>query len=247
MTAFLRQQPGLALPRVTLTDGTVEALKWLALVMMTIDHINKYLLDGAQPWMYALGRLAMPTFALVLAHNLARPGTLANGAYGRTLRRLAIAGAVATVPYVALGKGLALGWWPLNILFTLWVAAAVMHLLDSERRKRRAVLGVAALAVLLFGGALTEFWWPAIAMAVAAQTYFRAPSMLALVACAGSAAALAAINGNHWALAGLAMVLAAAQIELRVPRLRWVFYAYYPAHLALLWALQQGLRIGAAS
>jgi hypothetical protein len=38
------------LPRLVLADGTVEALKWFALLLMTGDHVNKYLFNGTIDW-----------------------------------------------------------------------------------------------------------------------------------------------------------------------------------------------------
>jgi len=70
-------------------DGTVEALKWLALVLMTGDHVNKYLFNATLPVLFEAGRVALPLFVFVLAYNLARPGTLERGVYGRTMSRLA--------------------------------------------------------------------------------------------------------------------------------------------------------------
>ena len=45
------------------------------------------------------------------------------------MKRLALFGALATLPFVALG-GLAAGWWPLNILFTLWVITAALYFVE---------------------------------------------------------------------------------------------------------------------
>ena len=39
------KQDLIVLPRLVLSDGTVEALKWLGLILMTGDHINKYLVQ----------------------------------------------------------------------------------------------------------------------------------------------------------------------------------------------------------
>ena len=38
-----------ALPSLSLSDGAIEALKWLGLVLMTLDHVNKYLLHDSVP------------------------------------------------------------------------------------------------------------------------------------------------------------------------------------------------------
>ena len=90
-------------PRLELSSGTLEALKWLALLLMTLDHVNKHLLHASVPELFAVGRLALPLFGFVLGYNLARPGVLASGGYSRTARRLAIFASLATIPFIALG------------------------------------------------------------------------------------------------------------------------------------------------
>lgn len=228
------------LPRLVVADGTLQALKWAALALMTLDHINKYLLHDKVHVMFAMGRLAAPLFAFVLAFNLARPGALQAGAYGRTAVRLALFSALASVPYIGLG-GLAWGCWPLNFMATLGVSTGVLYLIDKGGPAR---LFLAALLFLL-GGANVEFWWPAIGMTVAIWFYVRQPSwpaLMAWVACtavlSGIPALLSAANFDQWALAALPVVFLTTRMCVSLPRWRWVFYAYYPAHLALLWALQ---------
>lgn len=221
------------LPRLALSDGSVEALKWLGVVLMTLDHVNKYLLHGSVAWIFDIGRLAMPIFAVVLAWNLARPGTLERGVYGRVTARLAIAGALATLPFVALG-GLGWGWWPLNILATLLVAAGVMFLVDRKQCVLAAVL-------FLVGGLFVEFWWPALAIAVGAWSYFRRPSWPALLLSLAGFVSLYLVNHNFWALATLPLIVLASRVDLSVPRLRWVFYAFYPLHLAAIWAVRAAM------
>ena len=150
-------------PALVFTDGGVETVKWFALACMLLDHVNKYLLDGAEPALFALGRFALPLFGFALAYNLARPGALARGAYRRLLPRLAAFGVIASPFFIALG-GLGWGWWPLNIMFTLFVAAAVLWLLEvgsssgesggilaflGDCRHVRAVSGVRAVRRIL--------------------------------------------------------------------------------------------------
>jgi hypothetical protein len=224
------QAGSLTLPRLAIADGTIEALKWLGLVLMTLDHINKHALHEGVPALFYAGRLAMPLFAFVLAFNLARPDSLARGTYGRVAGRLAAFGAMATVPFVALG-GLAWGWWPLNMMFTLLVATGVLYLVERGGAMRLAGAG----ALFLLGGANVEFWWPALVIVLAAWRYVRRPSWLALAAWVGATAALYAVNRNFWALVALPILFAAPHVQVQVPRLRTFFYAFYPAHLALLW------------
>lgn len=215
-----------------MSDRAVETLKAIALVAMTLDHVNKYLLEGSQPWMFAIGRVAAPIFAVVLGYNLARAGAVASNAATRTAGRLFIVGAVASVPYIGLGHTSAGGWWPLNVLFALAVACPGIALWDRGRRR-------SATTLIAVGGALTEFFWPLIGLTIAAHRLARAPSAMALGAGTVACALLTPINGNGWALAALPMIAVASCLpqdaKASPARRRWIYYAYYPAHLAVLW------------
>jgi hypothetical protein len=222
----------LALPAIRLTDGVVEGLKWLALVLMTLDHVDKYLLHARVQLFFAVGRLAFPLFGFVLAFNLARPGALERGVYRKVLGRLAWVGALSEIPFIGLGS-LAWGWYPLDILVTLIVSTSIIWLLDVGGAWR---IGI-ALALFLVGGATVEFWWPGIALCVAAWSYCRRPRLASLALWVVATAALYLINRNLWALAAFPLILYAPHARWRLPRIRWAFYGYYPAHLAALWAL----------
>lgn len=215
-----------------IANGTLEAMKWLALVLMTLDHVNKYLLDETWPLLFAVGRTAMPLFVFVLAYNLARPGVDSNGAGYRTTVRLACSGAFACVPFIALGKVYG-GWWPLNIMFTLLVATLVIWLMQ----RGGSLSTTAALAVFIVGGALVEYWWFAPALAIASWRYCKQPNTIRLAATVACLVALWFLNRNPWALAALPLILAAPHLKLSLPRFSLFFYAYYPVHLGLLFVL----------
>lgn len=221
------------LPRLVVPDGALEVLKWIALLLMTGDHVNKYLFNGTKVLLFNAGRVAMPLFVFVLAYNLARPGALERGAYTRTMKRLALFGVLATPAFIALG-GLMVGWWPLNILFALLALTSVLCLVE-----RRTVNGyVAAAVVFLVAGSSVEFWWPTLAFGLAVWWYCKQPSWMALALALVALAALWFVSGNLWALAALPVILVATRVDLHVPRLRWVFYAYYPVHLVAIWLIR---------
>lgn len=216
-----------------LSNGSIESLKWIALVLMTGDHVNKYLFNGTIDWLFYAGRLCLPIFVFVLAYNLARPGVFERGAYPRTMKRLALFGAIASVPFIALG-GLGGGWWPLNVMFTLLVITAVLFFVERGGAGNLAAAGIA----FLIGGSAVEFWWPAVALGIAVWSYCKRPTWAAAVIAVLALASLWFINRNLWALASLPLLLVASRIELPMPRLRWVFYAFYPLHLATLWLIR---------
>lgn len=216
-----------------LHDGTLEALKWLALLLMLGDHVNKYLFDWSYPWLFDAGRVVMPVFALVLGYNLARP-TLGREGLHRIMRRLGLVAVISTPAFLALGK-LAMGWYPLNVLFMLLVAVVAIDQIE----RGQPVNFLAAASVVLVGGAFVEYWWPGVLLVVCAWHYFRTASPLALLGAALSLGCLTLINGNAWALAAVPLIALAHLVRVPTPRLRWAFYAFYPVHLVVLLVLQR--------
>ncbi len=214
--------------RVTISSGGIELLKWLGLVLMTGDHINKYLFNGTLPVLFEAGRLCIPIFSFVLAYNLARPDAISAGVHQRVMLRLFVFGALASAPFIYLG-GLYQGWWPLNVLFTLLAITSTLYLIE-----RGGSFHWLAAVVFVFGGSMVEYWWPAIAFGAFAWWYLKDGSPWAVLGAILSCLALTVINGNYWALAALPIIFGAAQVNINIPRLRWVFYLYYPAHLVVI-------------
>lgn len=225
------------LPVLELKDGTLEFLKWLALALMIGDHINKYLLNDTVTWMFDAGRAAMPLFVFVLAYNLARPAASERGVYGRTLARLLIFGALATPAFIALG-GLGGGWWPLNILFTLAALTGILACLEQKSQRSH----LAAIFLFVVAGSLVEFWWPAIAFGIAVWSYKRQPSIATAALAFVALASLHQINGNSWAMVAIVPIMLSRLVDIKIPRVRWFFYAFYPAHLSLIWLARIPLR-----
>ena len=218
------------LPRVVVSDGTVEALKWRALILMVADHTNKYLLHDASHTLFNAGRIAMPLFVFVLAYNLARPDAYKRGAHGRTMKRLALFGLLATPPFIALG-GLLAGWWPLNILFALLSLTAIIYCLEQQ-----TICGTfIACAVFIVGGSSVEFWWPVLAFGIALWWYCKSPQIAPLIIAVVALLLLRIINGNYWAFAALPILIASTAVTIPVPRYQWLFYYFYPLHLTFLW------------
>lgn len=216
-----------------MSDDSLHLLKWIALVLMTGDHINKYLFNGTINWLFAAGRLCLPIFVFVLAYNLARPGVFERGAYPRTMKRMALFGMAASVPYIALG-GLGGGWWPLNVMFTLLLITTTLYLVECGDFGNLIAAGL----LLLVGGSVVEYWWPAIILGIAVWSYCKRPTWVAAVVTLLALTTLWFINCNLWALAVLPLLLVASRLDLPMPRLRWVFYIYYPVHLVALWLIR---------
>jgi hypothetical protein len=216
-------------PAFVVADGTLETLKWGAAALMVVDHTNKFLYAEQLPAIFQIGRIVMPTFAFVLAYNLARPGARESGARGRIIYRLAFWGLVATPMSIVLNGTLvgAYAWWPFNILFTLLLIVVLVDLIEKGGAARCA----AAVALFLVGGALVEFLWFGVACGLGAWAFCRKPTELRLGIWILTTLSLSVVNQNAWAIAAIPFILGASKLTLRTPRIKWAFYALYPFHL----------------
>lgn len=221
-------------PQLNLADGNVEALKWLALVLMTIDHINYFLFNRQLPVMSELGRIAMPLFGFVLAYNLARPEALQKGIHLRTMPRLFFFGVLAAPFFIAFK-----GWLPFNIMFTLLLATYLIYLIEKSGQHNR----ILCVFVFITGGLFVDYAWFGPAYCLIAWWFCKSPDLVRGSLWFGMTALLWVTNLNYWACAALPIIFLASYIKIEVPRLRYVFYAYYPIHLALLLLIQKFMPI----
>jgi hypothetical protein len=224
--------PGLRPLPLTMADGSLEAIKWAALVLMAFDHVNKYLYAERLSVIFQMGRIVMPMFGFVLAYNLARPDAVARGLHRRMAYRLALVGLAAAPVCILLNRQFpnASSWWPLNILFTLLLVVVLTYLIDRGGPKRRAL----AFVLFVFGGAFVEYLWMGVLCCLAAWLFCREASPSRLGVWVLATLSLTVVNSNTWALAAIPIVLVAGQVPHRLPRQTWLFYAFYPLHLLLL-------------
>lgn len=207
-------------------------VKWLALACMTLDHIDAAWFGRSMWPLSGIGRLTMPLFAAVLAYNLARPGALDAGVYGRVIKRLLLFGALAYPWHVmALGQG----WYTLNIMFAFAAGTAALWVI--QRYPGRLWLFV---MIIVGAGFWLEFHWAAPVLLVSLYVMFRGDGVTRFLLPAAAMVLLCWENGNLWALGAVPAMLALLLPQPMVPRRAWegwLFYAYYPAHLALLVAV----------
>lgn len=200
----------------------LEVIKWGAFALMIGDHVNSHLLAGSVPALYLLGRLVFPLFALCLAEGLAHGGELR--LWG-SLRRLAVWGAVAQVPWSFFDHAV-----QLNVLFTLAAGlASYVGLVGKSAAWVRVALVVGGFLTSVF----CEFSVVGWAVVLAALLWRERMNAVTLAGAVFTVGALYAVNGTHFALLALPLFhfgLGGPPL----PRWRHGFYYLYPAHFALL-------------
>jgi hypothetical protein len=235
-----------------ITNDRLTLLKLLAVASMVIDHYNKFSNPEYSQIMFSVGRIALPIFVFVLAFNLSR---IEADKMPTIAARLVFFGLLATPAYNSMGGTILGDWWPLNVLFLLAGLVGVVYLVTVPVARRLRLYGYRALAVLLFVfvGALAEFFWVGLGLGLVAWRVFvlfsrgentgdkgRGEIALLSLAAAVLTALLCLINGNGWALAAIPVVLAVLWFPVvKLPRFKWFFYWFYPAHLCALWLIDK--------
>ena len=216
-------------------DGT--ALKLIALVTMTVDHVGYFLFPEIEVLRY-IGRLAFPIFAYMIGE-----GCLHTHDLRRYFVRIFALGVFCQVFEVAFD-----GSWYLNVLLTFSGSIVIWYFADRLRRKRNAgnaaaliTVSVALLAVCeVLPRFLTKqgfevdygFWGMLIPVAVALLP--KKPQKIAAVA---SLLCLIALHDGYtmsWFALCAVPLLILYNGKRGKWRLKYLFYVYYPLHVAVL-------------
>ena len=132
--------------RANARDGALDAVRWLAMLAMTVDHLC-FVMSPRLDGIYVLMRVLVPfTFFWIAGLHALKlaPGTAARALPWRSLGLMALFGLIAQLPYrLAFGTGTD----PLNILFTLLLAQVLLW--GVVRRDLLMVLGPACVAFTL--------------------------------------------------------------------------------------------------
>lgn len=232
--------------RAVFPNSWVPVAQWLAVLAMTMEHVTKYVWPDSPfvPWSLAIGRIALPAFAGMVAwhflHNSRRPAQ-----YGL---RLLLIGALSQVPYA----------WvvtreQLNICFTLSLGLFAVVLLNQVEDSRfRLATGVLLFLLAAVVSPFVEYQILGLLLVPAFVYAFRHAQRVS--AMFPALALCAVINGGsplHMIIsctAGYAVLLApslslhsfAVPVLPRCLRLSW-----YPLHLVIIamatLAINQGI------
>lgn len=208
-------------------------LKLLAMVSMAIDHTGAILFQENEV-LCIIGRLAFPVYCFLLAE-----GFVYTSSRRRYLTRMAVWGVVSEPVFDLAFYGTM--WQPAhqNVFFTLFLGLTALWLLERFF-PQNPVLGM-SLVLLPFLAAellLTDYGGFGILLIVLFYAC-RCRRVVGLSAFALLNTGFSLTSSWVQLAGGLAVVPLAFYNGKRGPKLPgWLFYAFYPAHLLLLWWLQ---------
>ncbi|MGM9589206.1 MAG: TraX family protein [Faecousia sp.] len=216
---------------------TGNALKILAAIFMTIDHIGVLLFPGVV-WLRVLGRLALPIFAFMIAEGCK---------YTRNRRKyfgmvFGLGVVCQTVYYVVDGSQY------FSILITFSLAILMIYALQYWKQEKTPV------SVLIFAGTVAAVWWLnrcftidygfwgcMLPVFAALPHGTEHDTTIASTACLGAGLILLAgrlTSIQIYALFALPLLLCYNGKRGKA-NLKYFFYIFYPAHLVIL----EGIRI----
>ena len=210
-----------------------SALKWIAIVTMLIDDVAASgLVDS---WnMRLIGRTAFPLFCFLLAE-----GAVHTRDMKKYLARLAIFAVLSEVPFDLALWGNPFCWEHQNVYWTLLLGLGVIYLLQNYP-VGTAEGWKAALGLVFFAG-LAEIGrtdYGAIGVILIVLLYqLREKHWLQLLAGYGLPALT--MYAEVWCFP--AFVLMAFYNGTRGRQPKYILYAFYPVHLAVIWILKTAL------
>lgn len=234
-----------------LSSGQQEALKWLAIITMTLDHVNKLIFHNDYPALLWLGRLAFPLFAFLIAYNL----TMREVKPTRYLYPLFLF-AIFTQPVFMWASNEITG----NILFTLYLGILYVGLYPLLQNHLPKMVTHFLLIIILSIPSLQVQYGPVgVFLIPVLVAFLKKPTppaymglclyLVAVNIVSGSsilAFFVSPLHGLYTILSGIepyafvplllfAIVIFFSRLPLMLRRANpWFFYVFYPAHLLVL-------------
>ncbi|MBO5868894.1 MAG: hypothetical protein J6Q54_08305 [Oscillospiraceae bacterium] len=217
---------------------TGNQLKLIALITMTIDHIG-YILLPQYRILRIIGRLAFPIYAYMIAE-----GCIYTKSMGKYLTTLAVTAVICQISTFLAGS------LYLNIMVTFSLSVGIIRLLKKAKATGKLLWKLAFLLAVAGAYFLAEvmpvflpgtdygidYGFLGIILPVGLYVCKNKQQKLCVLA-----VVLAMLSGLYWSVQWYSLLsiplLALYNGSRGKWKLKWLFYAWYPAHLAVLWGI----------
>ena len=211
---------------------TSNQLKLLAMLTMTLDHIGVQLFPGVL-WLRIVGRLAFPIYAYMIAEGCAH--TRNRRKYLLQMAGLALL--CQLVYFFAMGSL----FQCILVTFTLSILLIYAYDTGSRPLTALALLGMAFVTVALprmLPGTDFAIDYGFFGVLVPVAAYLGKTHREKLLFTAGALVALAwSVGGIQWYSLAALLPLALYGGQRGKRRMKWLFYLYYPLHLAAIYGI----------
>ena len=201
-------------------------LKLIAILSMTIDHIG-YLLFPKVTLLRIVGRIAFPIFAYLIAEGFVHTGDVK-----KYLLRLGIFAILSEIPYDLVISGNVLDLEQQNIFFTLFAGLLAISLV-SKTKSIVLQFGSIAVIALLAEFIKVDYGSVGVMMIVLFYVFRKRKTERFFIV----AMLILLIPGSTALYALLSFILIALHNKEQGPKMKWIFYLYYPVHLFILYGI----------
>ncbi len=223
------------LEKLQILDGT--SLKLLAMLSMVFDHVGDMFFPGAL-WMRMIGRLAMPLFSFCIAEGYAHTGNKQ-----RYLLRMGVFALVSEIPFDLAFEG-RVGLGHQNIMLSFFLSILALMLFDrirgegKEHAALKTLLGILCVCAMAVLALLLKADYTVFAV-LAVFLFYVLRDRHALLRCGVGVGFLALTRTvGYYRATGLSLIPLLLYNGKRGRGLKWLFYAFYPGHLLLLYLLK---------
>ena len=219
---------------------TGNSLKLLAMLCMTLDHMGLILLPQFA-FLRVIGRLAFPIFAWMIAEGCHYSRNM-----GKYWAAVTLVGLLYQAEYIFLWHSL-----KMNTMLTFSLSLSLCWLLKMAKERGRKVcaylfpvglvllFGITDILPLLLQKTKFGIDYGFIGVLLPVGIYMARDKKMKLFTATVMLCALAIWSGwpIQWASLAAIPLLAMYNGQRGKWKLKWLFYAYYPAHLTVLWVL----------
>ncbi len=226
------------LEKLRILDGT--SLKLIAMISMVFDHVGDMFFPGAL-WMRMIGRLAMPLFSFCIAEGYAHTKNKQ-----RYLMRMGVFALVSEIPFDLAFEG-RVGLGHQNIMLSFFLAILALMVFDrirgegKEHAAGKTLLGILCVCAVAVLALVLRADYTLFAV-LAVFLFYVLRNRHPLLRCGVGVGFLALTRTvGYYRATGLSLIPLLLYNGKRGRGLKWLFYAFYPGHLLLLYLLKTAL------
>ncbi len=209
---------------------SITALKVIALISMIIDHIGAVIFPHAI-WMRGVGRLAMPIYCFCISEGMRYTSNRIS-----YLIRMGLFALISEIPFDLAFYGV-IGTEMQNVMVTFFLAILGITVFEIIRKDDSSpLLSVVAAFAAIAAAAAAEIIrtdYGAFGVLLVYIFYFLRNNLNVRLL-AGAALVIVLFWNDGEILCLISFILLALYNGQRGPGLKYLFYAAYPAHLAVL-------------